>query len=563
MSLETKISDNYIYDSTFDAPESDTQKTPFLRKNLTFVTDSQNGSGTYTSGQLTFDGTSLAAVGGNSVQDWANAYIVLPYNVKVSINSATGSAPTGGNTTGMNYLAGLKNNSLIDSITVEHMGKTIINQTANLSHLVNFKMHAITSPSDLQKASATRQYYPDSVGNATTTASIAGTKNTDNNPTPVISTTAGSSLDSAEFYNAGFLRRQQMMSGALATNFNTAAYLKQEADYYQSVTAFPTTVTATAVNCYDLHYNAIIYLKDLSDYFAKHTISRGAGYKIYLRVNQAVTDLTTASTAVPFSVVPTNVITTLTSGTVQPAMLSIGANSLCANYTLTTAAVHHLVVTSTIDTTANARPNGLRLYVPGYDCSPDTIEKITKQPIIKRPFMDVFNNVIQNQLTQAYINQQIAGAISRPCAIIVIPQLAQATQTQASQASVFNPCPGTTDPLLSLTQIQIKVGSQYILPDRLNYSFNAFIENTAQMFGLNGNQSRELSSGVIDIQKFRNNYRYYAFDLSRYPEAQGATPQLISLECFNNSSVAVDLYVYVLWNRDCSVNILDGSIEVE
>jgi hypothetical protein len=556
MSLETKIADNFIYDATFNTPESDTQKTPFLRKNLTFVTDSQNGSGTYTSGQLTFDGTSLAAVGGNSVQDWSNAYIVLPYNVKVTMSGATGYTTTV--LKGANYLAGVKNNSLIDSITVEHMGKTIINQTANLSHLVNFKMHAITSPSDLQKASATRQYFPDSVGNSTTTASIAGTKNTDNNPT--ITT---SNIDGFEVSNSGLLRRQQMMSGWLATNYNTAAYLKQEADYYQSVTAFPSPSLTTAQNYFDLHYNAIIYLKDLSDYFAKHTISRGAGYKVYVRVNQAVTTLTTASTTTPFALTPTNTITALTSGTVQPAILSIGTNSLCAGMTLGTAEVSSIIVTSRIDTTADARPNGLRLYVPGYDCSPDTIEKITRQPIIRRPFMDIFNNVIQNQGTQAYINQQIAGAISRPCAIIVIPQLAQATQTQTSQASVFNPCPGTTDPQLSLTQFQIKVGSQYVLPDRLNYSFNAFIENTAQMFGLNGNQSRELSSGVIDIHKFRNNYRYYAFDLSRYPEAQGATPQLISLECFNNSSVSVDLYVYVLWNRDCSVNIRDGSIEVE
>ena len=561
MSLETKISDNYIYDSTFTDEVSDTQKTPFLKKNLTFVTDSQNGSGTYTSGQLTFDGTSLAAVGGNSVQDWSNAYIVLPYNVKVTMTNIT-QAEVGTVLKGVNYLAGVKNNSLIDSITVEHMGKTIINQTANLSHLVNFKMHATTSVGDLAKASASRQYYPDSVGNSTTTASIAGTKNTDNNPT--ITT---SNIDGFEIHNSGLLKRQQLMSGWLATNYNTAAYLKQEADYYQTVTAFPalteTAVSTSASLFYDLHYNAIIYLKDLSDYFAKHSISRGAGYKIYVRVNQAVTTLVTGSTVNPFASAPTNTITSLTSGTVQPAILSIGANSLCAGFTIANARACTIIVTSIIDTSANARPNGLRLYVPGYECSPLTIEKITRNPIVTRPFMDVFNNVIQNQGTQAYINQQIAGAISQPCAIIIIPQLAQTTQTQTSQASVFNPCPGCTDPQLSLTQMQIKVGSQYILPDRLNYNFNAFLENTSQMFGLNGNQSRELTSGIIDAHRFRNNFRYYAFDLSRYPAAQGSTPQLISLECFNNSSVSIDLYVYVLWNRNCSTNILNGSIEVE
>jgi hypothetical protein len=83
------------------------------------------------------------------------------------------------------------------------------------------------------------------------------------------------------------------------------------------------------------------------------------------------------------------------------------------------------------------------------------------------------------------------------------------------------------------------------------------------MFGLNGGMSRETTSGIIDAHRFRNNFRYYAFDLSRYPVAMGSTPQLISLECFNNSSVSIDLYVYVLWNRNCTTNILNGSIEVE
>lgn len=561
MSLETKISDNLIAEKSFSTEIQDSDSTPFLKKNLTFITDSQNGSGTYTSGQLTWDGSSLAAVGGNSVQDWSNAYIVLPYNLKCTITGGTGYAPSGGNTRGVNYLCAMKNNSLIDSITVEHMGRTIINQTTNLSHLVNFKMHATTSQDALNKVGASIFYYPDSVGAATSTASIAGTRNVDNNPTPLITATATSSLNSAEFYNAGLLRRQQMLFGNAQTNFNTATYLKQEADVYQSVSAFPTTTTS-AVNCYDLHFNAIIYLKDLSDYFAKHPISRGAGYKIYVRVNQAVSTIVHTTSTTPFAQTATNTITSLTSGTVQPGLLCCGPNTLCANYTLGTTDTNTLILTSAIDTTSDARPNGLRLYVPGYECAPETLQQIIKQPVIRRPFIDIYSNLIQNQATQAYINQQIAGAISKPRAIVIMPQFSQTTQTQTSQASCFNPCPGVTDPQLSLTQIQIKVGSTYVLPDRLNYNFNAFLENTAQMFGLNGNQTREMSSGIIDAQKFRNNYRYYAFDLSRYPEAVGATPQLISLEAFNNSSVNVDLYIFVLYERDCEIDIASGGVQV-
>tara|TARA_R110000868_G_scaffold1269_4_gene9914 strand:+ start:25 stop:1707 length:1683 start_codon:yes stop_codon:yes gene_type:complete len=558
-SLETKIADNYIVDSTFMSGEGDSQKTPFLRKNLTFVTDSQNGGGNYSSGQITYDGTSLAAVGGNSVQDWANAYLVIPYNINVTCLAAEAPGDLTF-TSGAQYLAALKNNSLLDSITVEHMGKTIINRTPNISHITNFKVHATTSQDDLNKGAASRLYYPDSVGNSSSTKDKQGTKNNSND------STQKANLDSKEFYNSGLLKRQQMLIGSIETNFNTSARLKTEGDVFQAISALSSTITTGALT-FDLHFNCIIYLSDYSDYFAKHPISRGAGYKIYCTVNQAVTTVSTAAVAKPFAAVPLAAAisnTVLTSGSVQPAMLCVGPGTLCAGFTCSNNVVHTLKLTSQIDyNNANARPNGLRMYVPGYECAPETIERITKQPIIKRQFMDIFSTVIQHQVPDGFVNQQIAGAISRPRAIVVIPQYSQTSQGQGSQLSAFNPSPGTTDPQLSLTQIQIKVGSNYILPDRLNYSFSAFLENTSQMFGIDAGLNRQVSAGVIDAQKFRNNYRYYAFDISRYPDAVGSTPQLISLECFNNSDVNVDLYVYVLYGRDCSVNILNGSIEVE
>lgn len=570
--METKIADNYIFDSVLDKSVGDSDKTPFVRKNLNYIVDQQAGNSSYTSGQIIIDSTSLAS-SGNTFQDWSNAYVVLPYNVQVSASlSQATAATTPTNTVVLNYLSSLKNNALIDSITVEQGGKTIINQTANLSQLVNFKMHSMTSQDNLTKMSGSLMYYPDSVGAYTYTASSVGVQNNVNNPNSI-------SFDRPEAFNSGALTRQQKLF-PYTTGLTTQQKQINEADVVQTVSAstlnaLTTTPTTTTIS--DLHFLATIRLKDLCDYFDKHPkLTRGIGYKIYLRVNQGTTTFThTAPTAAttPFTTgfsITAQEFTPIGSCLCQPAMIHVGANSIVAGTTTPTwptnnvsIAANSLALTSQIDVGANALINGVRLYVPSYECSPKAHEELIRQPPLARPFFDIYSNIVQNQGAGSYINTQIASGISSPKALIVVPQIAQAVNSFNSQGSALNPVPGCTDPQLSLTSTQIKVGSQYILPDRVNYDFVQFLENNVQLFGLNGNQTNSLSSGVIDFTKFRHNFRYYAFDLSRYLDSADNIPQMITFESFNNSNVAVDLYVYVLWERNAEFSLEKGAVQVE
>lgn len=572
--METKIADNYIFDSVLDKSVGDSDKTPFVRKNLNYIVDQQAGNSSYTSGQIIIDSTSLAS-SGNTFQDWSNAYVVLPYNVKVSASLSQATGPTAAtNTAILNYISSLKNNSLIDSITVEQGGKTIINQTSNLAQLVNFKMHSITSQDNLNKMSGSLMYYPDSVGAYTYTASSVGVNNTVNNPT------IATQFDKPESYNSGVLARQQKLC-PYTTGLTTQQKQIAEADVVQTVSATSLsslTTSAATYNLSDLHFLAIIRLKDLADYFDKHPkLTRGIGYKIYLRVNQGTTTFTHAAPSAsltPFSgglTITAQSFTPIGSCLTQPAMVHVGAGSLITVSGTTptwasnnvTIAANSLTLTSQIDVGANALINGVRLYVPSYECSPKAHEELIRQPPLSRPFFDIYSNVVQNQGAGAYINTQIASGISSPKALIVVPQIAQAVNSFNSQGSALNPVPGCTDPQLSLTNTQIKVGSQYILPDRVNYDFVQFLENNVQLFGLNGNQTNSLSSGIIDFTKFRHNYRYYAFDLSRYLDSVDNIPQMITFESFNNSNVAVDLYVYVLWERAAEFSLEKGAVQVE
>jgi hypothetical protein len=252
--------------------------------------------------------------------------------------------------------------------------------------------------------------------------------------------------------------------------------------------------------------------------------------------------------------------------TVQPCLATIGGTN-CVNSTSaatqTTNTVYRFTLTSKIDTTADARQAGVLLWVPSLTLSDKDEAKLLSQPIIHRtPFM-VNSSVYQNQGAGSPINLQLFNAISNPRAVIVIPQYASSVQTQPSQCSPVNPCPGVTDPL-SLSRIQLRLNTKPILPAPINYGWNAFVQNTSQLFTANGGlgSTGAISTGMVNLSKFMNNYRYYAFDVSLTSADQRDVPQMITFEAFNNSAVVIDLYVYVLYEQDATWNIQNATVQI-
>ena len=162
--FETKIADNFIYDSNLNDPEQDSLKTPFLRKNVSYVVDQQAGSGAngYPSGEVIIDSSSIAASG--NLIDWRNAYVVVPYNIKWDLLWTSNPGTISGGTANAKFALALKNCSLLSSMKVEANGKTIITATEGLSQFVNFKLMSTMTPSSLAKDGAVIGFYPDTQG---------------------------------------------------------------------------------------------------------------------------------------------------------------------------------------------------------------------------------------------------------------------------------------------------------------------------------------------------------------------------------------------------------------
>lgn len=558
MSLfESKIDDNFIFEECIDPREQDSLSTPFLKKNMAWVVDQQAGNGSYASGEVIVDSQAIAA-SGNFI-DWRNAYLAVPFQVKLDALFGAANSVTGASALGK-YALAIKNMSIIDTLKVEANGKTIITATQGLSHLANVKLLTTLNKNSLDKEGALINFYPDSVGQVG-----AGTDDANNVANDFLST--ASSADQVNQSNVGLIERQSNFLPTSNANFLTAANTKNEASSVDVGSGFPSPLTTANTTISDIHFVAIIKLKYLHDYFDKHALSRGVSYRFTLRFNQAVTTCTFSS-ATSWSAYPLTISTAQTSGSTQPAQFCVGPASVISRLTWT-ATTSTATVTSAIDTTANARFSGIRLYVPSYELDPThQQELLSRSPVIKKNFMDMLTQTTQTYAAPgARINVQVSTSATNPRALIVIPRWSQTAtgnlgQGFYSETSPLTCAPSGTDPLLSLVNLQVKMGSNYVLPDRLYYTFQTFSEHLNSIFAANGNQNSALTTGLITKKMWEANHRYYAFDLSRYPDAMTNLPQMISFEAENNSAKSIELLCILLYGREAEFNLAQGSLTI-
>lgn len=562
--FETKIGDNFIFDEALDPRVQDSLETPFLHKNIAYVVDQQAGNGSYTSGEVIVDSQAISA-SGNFI-DWRNAYLVVPKTTKVEFQTDTASA-TGNTITKRDLIAALKNNTQLDTLKVEANGRTVVTAVQGLANLVNVKMLSTFTRDQLQKDGATIGFYPDDVGQVGTLAS------SQNNATKLSVFTTGVLPNGV---NRGLVERQQNwapITESSLTPFMSQANRSDEAMIFNGTGAlFPAVATpevAIEANKYytlsEFHYAIIIRLRDIADLFDKHPISRGVSYRFTLRFNQASAVATFAGTASqkPFTFAPSLTTLTQISGSAMPSILCAGPLNE-PELTLGTATGSCLVkITDAIDTSSDKLLSGIRLYCPSYDLEPSHQEKLlTKAPVIKRNFMDFLVQTTQGPIAAGgFFNVQVSTSATNPRALIVIPRWGSASQGYYSDVSPFSTVPGSTDGLLSLKNLQVKMGSNYMLPDRLFYNYQMFLDHVSSIFAENGGMTGR-TSGLITKRMFEANHRYYCFDLSRYPEAMTNLPQMISVEGTSNCQKPVELLCILLYGREAEWDLRAGSMTI-
>lgn len=127
--------------------------------------------------------------------------------------------------------------------------------------------------------------------------------------------------------------------------------------------------------------------------------------------------------------------------------------------------------------------------------------------------------------------------------------------------SPFDSAPATTAPMGYIKNFQVQLSNANIFQRNIDYDFEAFLEEVSECNAINGGLDTGLTSGLIDMRKWKNNYRYYVANLARRLAGDN-TPKSITLQGINDTYYQMDLYIFVEFERKFSLNVETGHISM-
>ena len=564
--------DTLVYDM---ASASEGSASIFVKKDWLNILDNQNGN--YRGNQSVIDTSQLA--NSNKYMNYREAYLAVPMVLTMTGVPLTGPA-TGA--TSVDYALGLKNwfGSIIHSFTLDLGGTTIIQQTPYSGLWNTFKLMTSLSWGDVATIGSSIGFYPDdalavSFSAAATADGIGTCNNQDWQAFPVV---AGA-LNSYNVGNEGFLRRQQFINydadGLTAPGSATFGSLLSAAacnNLYKSYISTKINPAVVGTNAGVIQHSimAIIQLKHVHSFFQNVPLLKGVFMKATLNLNQPQVELTVAAG-------PTLSITSTNSplGGVVPVMVASartnnGSSALTFGGAGGNAVYVSLFVGNTCywtTQTAQGAPantnftQSINLYVPAYTFNPVYEQAYLSSPVKRIVYTDIYQYIVQNVSAGGTFNNLITNGIAGIKSVLVLPYFtATANGGTAPIQSVFDPAgAGPSSPLCLLNNFNVVVSGQNMIYNTERYSYEQFMNQLMGCCSVNAGLTDGLTSGFISQLAFDTEYCYHWVNCSRMLPVEEPVPKSVSIIGQNQSAKAVDLYVFIEYGVEVSIDVLTGA----
>ncbi|KAG4042640.1 hypothetical protein PC123_g21874 [Phytophthora cactorum] len=567
MMSETQLSDQYLYQSSL---KSDPEIKVSTGKRVPFVIDLNQGS--YQNGVITIDATPQLndSEGFASLRD---AYSMLPYKVSMK-NCATAQT-----TAASRFCATLKcgNWNVIDSMSLELNGKTIVSMADNKLFWNNIRAQTGYSPQYVEKQGAECFLFPDAAQSVSYSSGTSSTNGDDYSNTAAFSSAFSTSAPAggATIANDGLVRR-------LLSNPPTAG-----ADFTSSLpslggTSASTTIAnqtargafvagASTANAIMGTWNYMLKIKlvDLHPIFKELYLMANPQIRLRFRVNQG-----TSTISVDAGKGMSLTSTTLASGNVCPVMVAAsstgnpmaGVLAASAGFSIAWGAVVNSLE-PTIDGTYMPFTTA-RLYVPFVHV--ENPQAIISKPVKKMRYNDCYaqwfyqragTNKQATQLNAAF-DLQLSASVKNSKYVILLP-FAEQTGNFASAAvqefqSPFDSAPWTLHPGSSIRNFNVRIGSSQTFDISDDYDFHQFTNEVAKIGAINGDLTPELVNGLLDYQTWSLTNRVLIADVSRLTEKD--VPQAIQVQGVNAGCQGVNMLVLVVSEQELTYDRLTGEI---
>lgn len=562
------------------ASSSEGSASVFVKKDWLNILDNQNGN--YRGNQSVIDTSQLA--NSNKYMNYRESYLAVPMILSMTGDAIIAPATAA---TSADYGFGLKNwfGSVIHSFTLDLQGTTIVQQTPYIGLWNTFKLMTSLSWGDVANMGSSIGFYPDSAlsvffANATAATATTDGTGTCNNKNALAFTTVTAVLNSFDSGNVGFLKRQQYINydPTVGTGSGSLDSALTEAG------SAPWTSLLTAAACNSLYKSYIfnkvnaatgvfqtaimgmIQLKHLHSFFQNVPLLKGVFMKATLNLNQPVVTIATdASKHMSIS----SIVSPL--GGISPLMIasasaSNGNAAIVASKSLTLSlAVGNQVLSSTqtgvAGVTTSPLTNSINLYVPAYTFNPVFEQAYLSSPVKRIVYTDVYQYLVQNVAAGATFNNLITNGIAGIKSVLVLPYYtATANGGQSPIQSPFDPAgAGPTSPLCLLNNFNVVVSGQNMIYNTQRYSYEQFMNQLSGCNAVNAGLTDGLTSSLIGQLDFEMEYCYHYVNCSRMLPVEEPVPKSVSIIGQNQSAKAVDLFVFVEYGVEISIDVLSGA----
>jgi hypothetical protein len=579
--------DSLVYDM---ASMSEGSPNIFVKKDWLNILDNQNGN--YQGNQSVIDTSQLA--NSNKYMNYREAYLAVPMVLtatNATVNEAFPLVAPATAATSADSVFGLKNwfGSIVHSFTLDYNGTTIVQQTPYVGMWNNFRLITTLSQQDLVVNGAEMGFYPDDplafgFADASNNGVFGiGTYNNQNLlfPSPLVSgQDAGFSRG-----NVGLSKRQSYIAydpagitgGSSATG--AVAYSSLLTDtaciaQFKSYINRKVNAGAAAVGTIQYSIMATIRLKHLHNFFQNVPLLKGVFMKMTLNLNQSSVVISTSSASPANTYANVSCVVNSPLGGVSPIMIAGGGGSAAATTinaglswnsasksVTVSLAVGNRPILAAHSALTTSFPSSIQLYVPAYTFNPVYESAYLSNPIKKVAYTDIYQYQVLSVGAGATFNNLLTNGISNIKSVLILPFYT--TTANAGLSPILSPFTGegagTTSPLTLLTNFNVVVAGQNMIYNTQKYSYEQFLHQLQGANAINADMTDGLTSGLIDKLGFEHQYCYYYVNCSRMLPVEESVPKSVSIVGQNSCSKAIDLFCFIEYGVEVSLDVLTGA----
>jgi len=555
---------------------------PFVQRQTVYVIDQNNGS---YSGQIQADTASLSNSGKYAA--YSEAYFEVPLVLRLTAKSANAK------TVGMralepSFALGLKSgyHNIFHSYSVEYNNRTVVSLTPFSNIYTTFRMLTKLSQDDLVKYGSLIGFFPDSTVSVRYEGGLGaspfghGSLN-NRNITQLAPTVADWASVVNGGYNEGFFKRQLTTTATNPAVAPTSALFSTAAAGAIGYNYFLNGSVANNIDSKWWFVLATVRLKDITDFFQKLPLVKGAFIKFQLNTNTAIHQIRVSvagGVCTDVSCLQNNIV-----GGSSPLLLSNGNqsgngfNPIVAECIGIGAGDYDFEIALSIarDTTYNLQHptlQALRVYVPLYTFSPSVEQQYLS---LNKSKKIVYRDIYQYQVDvstsggQGQFNQLITNGIVGIKSVIIVPFIGASSNAcgvggaapTVPFGSPFASEPSTTSPYIALSNFNLALSGVNIYTLNELYDFSNFQDELSKANSVMGGIVDGLSSGLIGFNEFQTNYRYMYIDCSRRLSAEDFVAKSVQITgTVYAQQPNVSLYVFIEQEKEITIDLETGAL---